>query len=173
MSVTMETYGIFRSHLLRVMYRAVRAGGWGLQTSRLIGKLAIRFAVSTQNALAEAVVLCLALFCCGTRAPDVEPCCFGIAVMQCIAETMHYSSLWLHCILSYMILCSVFSQPFEQCGGWYLVFSRYKRCEHRYGSCWDVPGDRFLLCLLLPLSEHKMAPVVPCYPNRTWQCVSL
>lgn len=47
---------------LKATYRAVRAESWGLQTSRLIGKLTKRFAVSNQNALAEAVVLCLALF---------------------------------------------------------------------------------------------------------------
>lgn len=82
---------------LKAMYGAERAQGWGLQTSRFIGKLAIKFAVSTQNALGVAVVLCLALFCCGTRTPDVEQSCFGIAVMQCIAKVFQRPCSAVHC----------------------------------------------------------------------------
>lgn len=82
---------------LKAMYRAVRAESWGLQTSQLIAKLTIRFAVSNQNALAEAVVLCLALFSCGTRIPDVEQCCFGISVMQCIAKVLQRPCSTVHC----------------------------------------------------------------------------
>lgn len=91
--------------------------------------------------------------------------CSNAMYCKSIAETMQYTSLWLHFILLYVILCSVFSQWFGRCGAWYLVFSRCKRHEHRYGSCWDVPGGWFLLCPLLPLSRHTMAPAVPCYPK--------
>lgn len=82
---------------LKAMYRAVRAQGWGLQTSCLSDKLAIRFTVSNQNALAETVVLCLALFGGGTRTPDVEQRCFGTTVMQCIAKVLRRPCSIVHC----------------------------------------------------------------------------
>lgn len=78
------------------------------------------------------------------------------------AKTMQYSSLWLHFIHLYVILCSVFSQPFGHSGGWYVVFSRCKRRECRYrGPAGMYLGVSFSCAHCFPFQSKKGHPLFP------------
>lgn len=68
-----------------------------------------------------------AVFCHGSRIPDVEQSNFGNAILI----TWLCGRVHCGCILFFLILKHVFSEPFGYCGGWYSVFCRGSRFECR------------------------------------------